>query len=149
MKLFDMEEPKWWLKCRNTTSKIQVNLVIWRTEEQEQYSRRTNLRLNNVPVPTSFTSESIQPVYDNKIILRICNMEHMSSLPVFSEVRVTRSLVLCVCFVDRCLSFCPFSFGQCFVCPSSMYRFWLPLWYIQTLLIGTTCITFIFRLYKS
>ena len=28
--------------------------------------------------------------------------EHLSSLPVFSEVRVTRSLVLCVCFVDRC-----------------------------------------------
>jgi hypothetical protein len=28
--------------------------------------------------------------------------------PVFSGVRVTRSLVLCVCFVDRCLSFGPF-----------------------------------------
>ena len=28
--------------------------------------------------------------------------------PVFSGVRVTRSLVLCVCFVDRCLSFVPF-----------------------------------------
>ena len=34
--------------------------------------------------------------------------EYLSSLPVFSWVRVTRSLVLCVCFVDRCLSF--FSF---------------------------------------
>ena len=32
--------------------------------------------------------------------------------PVFSGVCVTLSLVLCVCFVDRCLSFCPFSFGQ-------------------------------------
>ena len=29
-------------------------------------------------------------------------------LPVFSGVRVTRSLVLCVCFVDRCLYFCAF-----------------------------------------
>jgi hypothetical protein len=29
--------------------------------------------------------------------------------PVFSGVRVTRSLVLCVCFVDRCWSFCTFS----------------------------------------
>jgi hypothetical protein len=29
---------------------------------------------------------------------------------VFSRVRVARSLVLHVCFVDRCLSFCPFSF---------------------------------------
>ena len=41
--------------------------------------------------------------------------EHMSSLPVFSGVRATRSLVLYVCFVDRCLSFCPFSFGHCVV----------------------------------
>ena len=31
--------------------------------------------------------------------------EYLSSPPVFSGVRVTRSLVLCVCFVDRCLSF--------------------------------------------
>ena len=31
--------------------------------------------------------------------------EDLSSPPVFSGVRVTRSLVLCVCFVDRCLSF--------------------------------------------
>jgi hypothetical protein len=28
--------------------------------------------------------------------------------PVFSGVRVTRSVDLCVCFVDRYLSFCPF-----------------------------------------
>ena len=32
--------------------------------------------------------------------------EHMSSPPAFSRVRVTRSLVLCACFVDRCV--CPF-----------------------------------------
>ena len=31
--------------------------------------------------------------------------EHLSSLPVFSGVRFTRSLVLCACFVDCCLSF--------------------------------------------
>ena len=49
--------------------------------------------------------------------------EHLSSPPVFSGVRVTRSLVLYVCFVDRCLSFCPFSFGHCVVCSSSIYRF--------------------------
>ena len=30
-----------------------------------------------------------------------------SSPPVFSGVRVTQSLVLCVCFVDCCLSFWP------------------------------------------
>jgi hypothetical protein len=59
---------------------------------------------------------------------------HLSSLPVFSGVRVTRSLVLCICFVDRCLSFCTFSFCHCVVCSSSTYGFWLPLWYLQTLL---------------
>ena len=83
----------------------------------------------------------------------------------FRGVRVTRSLVLYVCFVDRCLSFCAFSFGHCVicssvfcplcclffclltivlsvllsfdhcvVCSSSIYGFWLPLWYLQTLL---------------
>jgi len=36
--------------------------------------------------------------------------EHLSSPPVVNGVRVTRSLVLCVCFVDRCLSFCTFVF---------------------------------------
>ena len=34
--------------------------------------------------------------------------EHLSSPPVSDEVRVTRFLVLCVCFVDRCSSFCTF-----------------------------------------
>ena len=49
--------------------------------------------------------------------------EHLSSPPVFTGVRVTRSLVLYAChsFVDRCLSFCTFSFGHCVVCSSSIY----------------------------
>ena len=46
-----------------------------------------------------------------------------SSSPVFSGDRDTRSLVLYVCFVDRCLYFCPFSFGHCVVCSSSIYGF--------------------------
>jgi hypothetical protein len=49
--------------------------------------------------------------------------QHMSSTPVLSGVRVTRSLVSYVCFVDRCLSFCTFSFGHCVVCSSSIYGF--------------------------
>ena len=39
--------------------------------------------------------------------------------PVFIEVRVIPSLVVCVCFVDRYLSLCTFSFGHCVVCSSS------------------------------
>jgi hypothetical protein len=41
--------------------------------------------------------------------------EHLSSHPVFSGVRATRSLFSCICFVDRCLSFCTFSFDHCVV----------------------------------
>ena len=37
---------------------------------------------------------------------------------VFSGIRDTQSLVLFVWFVDRCFSFCPFSFGHCVVCSS-------------------------------
>jgi hypothetical protein len=44
--------------------------------------------------------------------------EHLSSKPVVNGVRVTRSLVLCVCFVDLCFSFCSFSFGHFVFCPS-------------------------------
>ena len=52
--------------------------------------------------------------------------------PGFSWVRVSRSLGLCVCFVDRYLSFCSFSFGNYIVCPYSIDGFWFPLWYLQT-----------------
>ena len=51
--------------------------------------------------------------------------------PVFSRVHVTRSLVLYVCFVDHCLSFCTFFYGRCVVC-SSIYGFWLLLNYLCT-----------------
>ena len=42
-------------------------------------------------------------------------------------------------------SFCTFSFGHCVVCSSSIYGFWLPLWYLQSLLIPETCRTHLFR----
>jgi hypothetical protein len=44
--------------------------------------------------------------------------------PAFSGIRVTRSFVFCVMFFFyRCLSFCPFSFGHCVVCPSLISDF--------------------------
>jgi len=58
--------------------------------------------------------------------------EHLSEPPVFSGVHVTQFFILCVCFVDFCFSFCPFYFGHCVVCSSSIYGFWLPLWYLQS-----------------
>jgi hypothetical protein len=61
-----------------------------------------------------------------------------SSPLVLSGVRVTRSLVSCAYFVDRYLSFCPFSFGHYVVCYCSIYGFWLLLWYLQTPLVLST-----------
>jgi hypothetical protein len=61
--------------------------------------------------------------------------------PVFSGVRVARSLVFCVMFYRSLFApFCAFSFGHCVVCPS-IYDFWLPIWYLQTFLI--TCRIFL------
>ena len=57
-----------------------------------------------------------------------CN--HLAASPGFSRFRVTQFLALCVCFVDRCLSFCTFSFGHCVARSSLIYGFWLPRWYL-------------------
>jgi hypothetical protein len=73
--------------------------------------------------------------------------EHLRSPPVFSGVRVTRSLALWVCLVDRCLSFCLFSFDHFVVCSSSIYGFWLSLWYLQSLLIKSVNILSFFNGY--
>jgi hypothetical protein len=62
--------------------------------------------------------------------------EHTSSPPVFSGVRVTRFLVLCICFADRCLSFCTFFFWP--LCGLFFFDIQImvaSLWYLQTLLI--------------
>ena len=69
----------------------------------------------------------------------------VSSNPSFYRLLVTRSLVLYVCFIDHCLSFCAFTFGHCVVCSSSIYGFWLTLWYLQTLLIDVTKTNFNWR----
>ena len=65
--------------------------------------------------------------YESQLLQELLTLpKHLSSPSVFSGFRVTRSLVLCVCFVDHCLSFCTFSFGHCVVCSSLIYGFWLP-----------------------
>jgi hypothetical protein len=58
-------------------------------------------------------------------------LEHLSSPQVFSRVCVTQSLVLCVMF---CRSLFVLFFCDGIICPSSIYGFSLPLWYLQTLL---------------
>ena len=56
--------------------------------------------------------------------LVFCVVFCKSLFVLFSGFRVAWSLVLSVWFVDRCLSFCTFSFCHCVVC-SSIYVFWL------------------------
>jgi hypothetical protein len=93
--------------------------------------RDNNWLLNGIILSVS-TDRNMQTLEEQELLTL---PEHLSSLLVFSGVRVTRSLVIYIYiyFVDRCLSFCTFSFGHCVVCSSSIYGFWLPLWYLQTL----------------
>ena len=56
------------------------------------------------------------------LVERFTLPEHLSSPPVFSGAHFARSFVFCV-LLDRCLSVCPFSFGHCVVCFSSMSGF--------------------------
>ena len=63
--------------------------------------------------------------------------QHMSSPPVFSGVRVTRSLVFCVVLCRSLFVLLYFFFWYCAVCSSSIYGLWLPLWYLHNLLTHT------------
>ena len=53
-----------------------------------------------------------------------------------------RQTDLSICFLDHCLSFCPFSFDHCVVWSSSNYGFRLSLWYLHTLLTCWLIFTF-------
>ena len=92
---------------------------------------KTNKSRINTTLNTTYVHR-----YDKNIDIeqKLLNIpEHMSSSPVFSGVRVTRSLVLCVvyCRLLFVLLHCCSSSGHYVVC-SLIYG--LPLWYLQTLL---------------
>ena len=69
--------------------------------------------------------------------------EHLNSPTVFSGVRVTRTLDFCVVFCRSLFVLLSFFFGHCVV-----YRFWLPLWYLQTLLHANIFLTFLYPFLK-
>lgn len=54
------------------TLQDKLDKVEERVEEQEQYSRRTSLRFNNVRVPTNSNGDIIQPIDTDSIVLQIC-----------------------------------------------------------------------------
>ena len=54
------------------TQEIQsLNKVKARLEEEEQYSRRTSLRFNNIPAPTDTKGAIIKPNDADALILKI------------------------------------------------------------------------------
>ena len=107
----------------------QTNIYVMYTSTRVFWTRQDKL---DIPFHT-FRSRLTRwvPLVEQELLIL---PKHIRSPPVFSGVCVTRSIVFCVCFIDRCLSLCTFSCGHCIVCSSSIYRFWLPLWYLQTLL---------------
>ena len=56
--------------------------------------------------------------------------EHLSLSQGYSDIRITPSFCLCLCFVDHCLSCCPISFINCSRLTASDY----PFWYLQIFL---------------
>ena len=61
--------------------------------------------------------------------------EHLGSKPRFLVGFVLLDLVFCVVFLYQCLSICPFSVGNCSVCPSLIYGFGLPHRHLQSFLV--------------
>jgi len=58
---------------------------------------------------------------------------HMLSFLAECTNRIHTALNNALAYTYHWFSFCPFSFGHCFVCPSSHYGLWLPIRYVQTL----------------
>ena len=97
----------------------------------------------------SRVKETIKQLYMTKrdgYMIYIYTTVHARFPLVFGRVRVTRSLVLCVCCVFRCLSFCTFPVGHCVVY-SSNYGSWLPPWYLQTL--RMQCLSYMIKGYST
>ena len=60
---------------QNTISQTlqdKLDKIEERVAEQEQYSRRTSLRFNNIRVPTDSNGDIIQPIDTDSIVLQIC-----------------------------------------------------------------------------
>jgi hypothetical protein len=81
--------------------------------------------LLTLPFITRVTPLVDQGLLTPPFITRVTPLVHQGLLtpPGFDGVRVARCLVFCVVFCGSLLSFCPFSFGRCAVCPSTIYGF--------------------------
>ena len=105
----------------------QVNICVVTTNHNNEFGLRyPSVNVSQTPsqvlvfqrqVAMSFLINLLQKLYGSHVTMQ-------TNIPtVLGGVRVTRSLVVCVCVGDRCLSFCTFSFVHCVVYPSSIYGF--------------------------
>ena len=60
--------------------KSKINNLEKRLEEQEQYSRRTSLRFNNVKVATNGNNVVKRPIDTDSLVLGICKNNEESNL---------------------------------------------------------------------
>ena len=72
--------------------------------------------------------------HDCMILYKITFPDHPSSPPIYRGVRVALYLVFCIVFCRSMFVLLSIFFSHFVVCPS-IYGIWLPLWYLQTLLI--------------
>jgi hypothetical protein len=83
------------------------------------------MSINNLAI--GYRTTGVQPLFladfvfilDNKSTTTAPHVEQehtMSSPPVFSGVRVSRSLIVCVMVCISLFVFCPFSCSHCIVC---------------------------------
>jgi hypothetical protein len=107
--------------------------TLWRNEEHTRISNCFNTNDHGYVLLVENTSWSFPHSWlITGIVASVTGWvtvvkQELLTIPELCRGRVSRSLVLWVCFVNRCLSFCPFSFCHCGVCPSSIYGFWLTL----------------------
>ena len=84
------------LSCRNSLYITRINLI-----PTFNFDIRNSKTSDTNPLVIQQYSTEHVVIYTNGVMMTY----HLSSPPVLSGVLITRSLDLCVCFVDRCFSF--------------------------------------------
>ena len=110
-----------------------IILVVWCCPRERERERERESNLKSRILSFCHTPACIfgyQRIFF--IIIWMCSHRYFSYWNIFFREILSnnRSLVLYICFVDCCLFLCTISLGHCVVCSSSMYGFWLPLWYL-------------------
>ena len=113
-----------------TVLSMEDDKIKWFWSKNILHNTIIYLKVSIVKVLSTWT------VKNNYCYTYIALPEFLNSPPVFSGVRVTRSLVLICMFCSSLFVLLYFSFGHCVVCSYLIHWFCLTLWYLQTFLIS-------------